>query len=521
MRKICAALILGFGTFWVHQAVAVPCEAYFPFDGNIDDTSGHGNHGLMITKEMDLEGEPPAAQFAEGKIGRALHITAGNAMRAFIDLHYDFCPKITITAWFRLASANQSGPQYIFSTGAGNGPAVYANGGNVSMRATGNGITQRDAIRDPNHWWFVAAVYDYEAGEEGTYELHWRNRVVPGVMANRNNPPEDSFWIGAYEDRVSYNATDLYIDDLRIHPAALSKSEIDALAADLSGSWTSISASAPSPAQTSTNTRTNTGIGFARNFKPEFDPILKPGLPTGTTTLPVCESHQDCDAGSYCAWDRTCHPDQHSPMQAIALQTIQTDLASNILLPEVESESAPATESDSALPPGPYGQGNPSFTNVAGSVGGTATAVDLGEEFLQRVRLYRTGPYADACRIFVNDRELDMCKRAPEAPETITVELSQSVIGRVSVCAWGTVLGMQVWGDVIDPDGSTRYVPASDKAQFSSCAQLVASDPNVWSSSMMCGAGKLATGLVVHSHDRGTHTAISGLQLICRSIGVR
>jgi hypothetical protein len=210
------------------HALAQSCDAWFPFDDNLADASGNGNHGLLITKES----EPGAATFSPGKIGRALHLTAGNAMRAFIDLHYDFCPQVTVTAWFRLESVGINENQYIISTGGGSGPGLRVQKFRLAMNGTGNGISQNDAIRDGNTWFFLAGVYDYAAG---TYRLHWRNRVVEGELSEHRRPPEDSFWVGTYNDSMSYTAQSLYIDDLRIHGKALTGDELRAIAADMSG----------------------------------------------------------------------------------------------------------------------------------------------------------------------------------------------------------------------------------------------------------------------------------------------
>lgn len=212
-------------------ALAQSCDAWFPFDDNLADASGNGFHGLLIAKE----GEPGAPQFTEGKIGRALHITGGNAMRAFIDLHYDFCPQLTVTAWFRLESVGTNDNQYIISTGGGSGPGLRAQKSMLAMSGTGNGIYQSDAIRDGDAWFFLAGVYDYAAG---TYRLHWRNRVVEGKLSENRRPPEDSFWVGTFNDRMSYTAQSLYIDDLRIHGKALTAEELRAVAANLSGTAT-------------------------------------------------------------------------------------------------------------------------------------------------------------------------------------------------------------------------------------------------------------------------------------------
>ena len=286
LRKFIAAIVL----FAIANAAAAgPCDAYYPFDGNLADASGNNYHGLAITKE----GRPGAVQFAQGKIGQALHVTGENAVRAFVDLHHEFCPQVTVTAWFRLESLDVSGNQYIFSTGGGAGPGIRAQGTTVAMNGTGNGIYQRDAIRDPNTWFFLAGVYDYT---NKTYTLYWRNRTVEGKFGDSIRPAEDSFWVGTFNDSLSYTAQNLYVDDLRIHGRAMTAEELRSLAADTSGS----------------GMQTMAG--------------------TSNASLPACQSQADCAAGSYCAWDSTCHPENHAPRREITFNVVDSPLQTGQLV---------------------------------------------------------------------------------------------------------------------------------------------------------------------------------------------
>jgi len=278
-------------------AVAGPCEAYFPFDGSLADAGGNGYHGLLIVKK----GETGTSQFVEGKIGQALHLTGSTAMRAFIDLHPDICPQVTVTAWFRLASTDIGGNQYIFSTGAGTGPALYAQNKRISLSATGNPIRQEDAIRDPGTWFFVAGVYDYTGG---TYRLYWRSRVVEGQINESRRGPEDAFWVGTYNDNMDYTAGDLYIDDLRVHGRALSADEVRAMAAGESGA-------SPGTAD------------------------------AGSAGLPACSTTDDCAAGSYCAWDNTCHPESHAPRRTLTMGTVDVPVRTVDLVGSSEAPENP------------------------------------------------------------------------------------------------------------------------------------------------------------------------------------
>jgi len=474
-------------------AKAASCEAYFPFDGNLDDASGNGHHGLMF-----MEGYAPATpEFAPGKLGQALHVTSGKAMRAFLDLHYDFCPKVTITGWFKLASMAESGPQYLFSTGGGIGPGAYVSGGTLNIQATGNGMSQKGAVRSQDTWYFLAVAYDYEAG---SYTLTWRNRPQQKDMGELSYGVENAFWVGTYNDRMTSTAQDLLIDDLRIHAGALSADEIRSLAV----------ASSPALPDSTASPAIN---------KPPLSGALAPKLPDALAAQSAaCSTHQDCGAGMYCAWDDSCHPDAHAPKEALTFVPVQTGFE---VLP-AESTSSPEPDPAPTQPSGPYGKGNPSFTRVAGYVGGNQRRVDLGEEFLTRIRLHSPSGDGRACRLWANGQKLDLCNGVPEpAPSNITVELTGSVIGRLSVCKAGGLTGLQVWGDVIEADGSSRYEPAASKDELPACGEWGGVFDNYWSASMVCAPGQHGTGLVVHSNDVGSQEVIIGLQLICRSVGVR
>jgi hypothetical protein len=81
-------------------ALAQFCDGYFPFEDSLADASGAGNDAIVIS----TDGQLMKPQWADGRVGRALHITNGSAVRSFLDLHYDRCPQVTIAAWIKLES---------------------------------------------------------------------------------------------------------------------------------------------------------------------------------------------------------------------------------------------------------------------------------------------------------------------------------------------------------------------------------------------------------------------------------
>lgn len=302
------------------SSVAQHCEAYYPFDDTLADMSGNGQDGLMIA----AEGAPGAAQFAEGVSGRALHITGGNAMRAFANLHYDGCPQVTVTAWVRLESLETTDNQYVFSTGQGSGPGLYAQGSLVRLNGTENGLLHYEGFRDARSWFFVAGIYDYDAGR---YALYWRDRVVAeGHLSDGRYEPEDSLWIGTLNDELSYTARSLYVDDLRVYGRPLSLAELQALGSG----GTSLTVAAPS-------------------------------------ALAACEVQDDCAAGTYCAFDGTCHPESHLPRTQIELDVIEVTPVVVPLLETSEPENAPENAQAEGLAASRTRIGEPQLRSLEGA----------------------------------------------------------------------------------------------------------------------------------------------------------
>jgi len=198
------------------------CNAYFPFDGNLQDVGGNGYHGTMI----GTGGGAGKVSYGEGRFGQALKLDGTSAMRALMDLHYESCPKVTITAWVKHTGAAPKGTQSLISTGSGSGPGLRLANSTLVMNGTGNGIPRRDTIRQNGGWTFVAGVYDYEKRE---YTLHVRNRSETREMGGTLYTPEDSLWVGAFNDKGSYPLKDVLIDDLRVYGRALSPDEISAI----------------------------------------------------------------------------------------------------------------------------------------------------------------------------------------------------------------------------------------------------------------------------------------------------
>lgn len=289
MRQIRHFLIITiFTTLLSAQSFAQSCDAHFTFDGNLADSSGNQYVGQMIGK--DGAAEKPL--FTEGKIGQALQLDGNSAMRAFIDLHFDTCPQLTIAAWIRVESTDAKGEQYIISTGSGGGPALKILGKSIVLKGSGNGLWKSDALRDKKEWFFVAAVYDYSAN---TYRLHWRSRSMDGKLNESRKPPEDALWLGAFNDRLASPTQSAFIDDLRIYGHALSAAEIRTIQSENAPHLRACDCASPGQVPVTTTIPVITpGAGRLPGNS------QLPNLLTGRPELPyeVCETAGDCESTS-------------------------------------------------------------------------------------------------------------------------------------------------------------------------------------------------------------------------------
>ena len=213
---------------WPLSGFAGSCDAYFTFDGTLADASGNGYDGEMIV----AKGEPSEPQYTDGKFGQALMLDGNAAMRALLDLHYDACPKVTVSAWIQVSRNAPDDTMHLFSTGGGSGPGLTVSGSFLTLKGTENGIGQQNAIRKGS-WIFVVGVYDYTAGK---YTLHWGGRSATQKLSEHRYEPQDAFWLGTVHDDWGIYSRGIAVDDLRITGHALDAEEVMALRARPAGS---------------------------------------------------------------------------------------------------------------------------------------------------------------------------------------------------------------------------------------------------------------------------------------------
>lgn len=480
------------------------CNAHFTFDGNVRDSGGNAHHGLVIM----AGGGTGKATYVEGKSGQALLLDGTSAVRASVDLDQEACPQVTVTAWIKIGQTLPTGRGRLISTGSGHGPGLTAAGESLILNGTANGIYARKAIRANSDWMFIAGVFDYT---NGLYRLQWRNRSESKPIGSNPRRPDDALWIGAFNDGMSEAASGIAIDDVRVYGKALTENELAEIQAGAGstpggeGTWASANATVP--------------VGAA------------------------CATHDNCGAGAYCAWDRTCHPESHAPMQSLEVMP-GTVSAENIVLHEEArfEDPEPVAAEQEAGPPEYYPAGPETVTEYSGSIGGIERRADLypASAFLAKLQWFedrdrpctmhaggsskygstaastqqsRTAQFGCSSGLYIGALFQDT------DGHTVTTGVD-SPVSAIQVCnnrrnANRRLKGVRVWGSFINPDGTTRAAYTNDVEELANCTD--------WSEQVKCPTNQIATGVVVMGKPTGTEDEhqITGLRLICHAVGVR
>ena len=212
------------------SALAARCEAHFPFDGDLADTSGNGNHAILTDTSTSWNPLNVNGDYETGRFGQALRLDGSQVAIAPVDLHFDDCPTLTISLWVRFDSPPEEGIQFL-STGYGAGPRLGASkttlsawGGSNEIRAPGG------TAPEVGKWVPVVATWDYTAG---VHTLHWPDGQMQESLKTYARPPQQDLYIGAYAYGTTFMgiARDLLIDDIRVYSRVLDASEIAALQA--------------------------------------------------------------------------------------------------------------------------------------------------------------------------------------------------------------------------------------------------------------------------------------------------
>jgi hypothetical protein len=195
--------------------------AYYPFNGNANDESGNGNHGVIRRANLtkDRLGNDNSAYSFSGHFESYMHSTVnilpqGNSER-------------TLCVWVKSVDGVKDGnSDHIVNWGTATTGNAFGLMLFINNHWWGYGHWYHDTdsgIRADTNWHFLCCVYDNE---------RMKVYVDDNLAASRDitlNTRGTDLYIGTRPDLDRRNTFDGIIDDIRIYNRALSESEIQAL----------------------------------------------------------------------------------------------------------------------------------------------------------------------------------------------------------------------------------------------------------------------------------------------------
>ncbi|MFO1500600.1 MAG: LamG-like jellyroll fold domain-containing protein [Verrucomicrobiota bacterium] len=196
------------------------------FEGNLNDTSGHNNHGTAAG----------GVEYVAGVSGSAVRLAAGNPIvnDAAQGLPSGGADSWSINLWLRLASAPTSlaylagfGP--VNDTGAGTARGLIAYGGtqNNSVSVWGSNADTISSTPYPlNRWAMVTITYD---GADGTTSLYLDGQLIAQNVQRRVLIPDGEFHVSLAPTSYWHIDTAGDFDEFTIWSGVLGPSQISAL----------------------------------------------------------------------------------------------------------------------------------------------------------------------------------------------------------------------------------------------------------------------------------------------------
>lgn len=225
--------LLGINTLQA-QIPTAGLQAYWAFDGNANDLSGNGNHGIVNGAILTLDrfGNANRAYFFDGINDK---IDVLNSSTVDIPDNHDF----SFSFWIKTNPANTnacpisksiwgSWNGYLFYTDISN--LGYCNSpGQLSFYVASN--AQQDACADSaicdnyNDWYFITGIYDAASNESYLYVNSVLQFDIGTKFASTSNTMNLTF--GAHNSgNMFFNGS---LDGVRLYDVILTQPEIEAL----------------------------------------------------------------------------------------------------------------------------------------------------------------------------------------------------------------------------------------------------------------------------------------------------
>jgi hypothetical protein len=204
--------------------------AYYPFNGNANDTSGNGKNGTVYgaTLTVDRFGNPNAA-YAFGGTATYIRTPLTNSI---------FSGDFTASAWFKVSNLTQGWPCLLDEENAGF--RLQLAGDNCGCSEPEHLVSYSSSVIGPGgkNWMLVPSVptpldqfQQVVVTKAGTTVTMYVNGEIANTdqVANSTTQPGQYLFIGVQYDLTSYTFFPGVIDDIRIYNRALSAAEVGQL----------------------------------------------------------------------------------------------------------------------------------------------------------------------------------------------------------------------------------------------------------------------------------------------------
>jgi hypothetical protein len=194
--------------------------AYYPFNGNAEDASGHDNNGVVYGAVLaaDRFGQPDRAYRFDG-VNDYIRVAYADSLSFLHDL--------TAAAWIKTTSPAAGIAHEHNGYDDGNFVFGLSQGGRLRFGRSATVISaQYDSqVMNDDQWHFVVGVYD------DTYDVvkHYVDGVLVSSYPEPNRLPDYPIPLIIGDENNHLYAFNGEIDDVRLYNRALSDAEIDAL----------------------------------------------------------------------------------------------------------------------------------------------------------------------------------------------------------------------------------------------------------------------------------------------------
>lgn len=469
--------------------------AYFPFDGgSVEETARGIESAVVVTGEEEFDGfgivsdggdtprgSTTGAVDPDGRYGDALAFTEQSGrVLAPLDLDFSTHPRITVSLWVKVESAEAAERGFLLSTGHGSDrtPGLRLVNGHVVAAAGGGQLHNYAGDLRVGEWNHVAAIWDAEARTVRIYtngrgdqragvetldpEVIAADRRSQSELENPLRPawlPTRHLVLGALGIGGSRELRGVSLDEVRIWSGALTEDEFREI----------MNAESPPP----------------------LGPVAPPPPPPQERETVAAAEEDD-------RFDPPAEEDGGRDAEDRG-RLVDWTLSDDYQLSDISGDAGDRQRRVDFFP----GEGVEGVEVFEGSIGWSEQA-------------------DRPCKLFVRGNPISgfRCERAGGYPQSHTVRLGSGYyLNTLQICRnrrSGRLKGLKVWGHRVEIDRNANEMsygdPNADTRTLNNC--------NEWSDVVACERGSIASGAQAHFEDVGTSNReqIVGVRLICREV---